>query len=321
MRAAAKNTRSSKRRKTTEEMEYFSPMELQRACPNFGISVCKCKYCKKYEASCGPVEIENIICHGFDLTEDLQIPEPVLAEMMGDRRVLNAPRANKFPEQWRQQLLRRTRVLTSSEEAKARAVLATPATSVVAEIDNAIITGRDMRCLVEGKWLNDEIVNGYIALLKQNLPDTVFIASSFLFERYGGRKYDAVQVGRWFKRAKVSMLEKVYLPIHGPGHWSLAVIDIVHRRLEYFDSLGHPNQAAMKLMRQITSDILHDDGQWAEYRPNHNIPKQENGVDCGVFMLMYIGYSVDNLPFSFTQEHMGRFRSRIALAISNKCIE
>jgi hypothetical protein len=147
--AAARNSKlraAPKRRKTThressnkqqtkacQEMEYFSPTNLQRACPSFGVSFCKCEFCEKYEASCG--EVENIICHGFDLTEDLHIPEHVFAEMMGDRRVFDAlRRGTQFPRQWCQQLSQRTRDLTQSEEVEAAAVLATSVASEVAEL-------------------------------------------------------------------------------------------------------------------------------------------------------------------------------------------
>ena len=42
-----------------------------------------------------------------------------------------------------------------------------------------------------------------------------------------------------------------------------------------------------------------------------NIPQQENGVDCGVFTMMYAKYIAAGQSFTFTKEDMERFRKRI----------
>jgi Ulp1 family protease len=50
------------------------------------------------------------------------------------------------------------------------------------------------------------------------------------------------------------------------------------------------------------------------------IPRQSNGYDCGVLMLMYARCISEDLPFAFQATDMQVFRKKIALAIANKKI-
>ena len=63
-------------------------------------------------------------------------------------------------------------------------------------------------------------------------------------------------------------------------------------------------ETAQAKMIQITSD---------------DIPKQNNGFNCGVFVCM-LNYIFPGLELSFCQEDMPHFRKRIALSIMNNCV-
>jgi len=48
-----------------------------------------------------------------------------------------------------------------------------------------------------------------------------------------------------------------------------------------------------------------------------NLPLQENGWDCGMFMLKYIDFYSGNMDLIFGQKHMRYFRKRTAKEILN----
>ena len=47
-----------------------------------------------------------------------------------------------------------------------------------------------------------------------------------------------------------------------------------------------------------------------------DVPRQTNGVDCGVFSLMYARYIAAGLEFDFQQDDMRRFRQQIFSELS-----
>ena len=46
-----------------------------------------------------------------------------------------------------------------------------------------------------------------------------------------------------------------------------------------------------------------------------NIPTQENGSDCGVFSCKFAEYASRDAPFTFKQENMNYYRSRMVYEI------
>jgi len=46
-----------------------------------------------------------------------------------------------------------------------------------------------------------------------------------------------------------------------------------------------------------------------------DLPQQENGSDCGMFMIKYADFHSRGLPLSFFQTHMPYFRKRTAKEI------
>jgi Ulp1 family protease len=54
--------------------------------------------------------------------------------------------------------------------------------------------------------------------------------------------------------------------------------------------------------------------EWAFAR-NDSTPQQYNGSDCGVFVLMFADYIIDDLPLKVTYRDMPLYRNKIAAAI------
>jgi sentrin-specific protease 1 len=132
-------------------------------------------------------------------------------------------------------------------------------------------------------------------------------------------------------------MSKLFLPINFSNtHWTLAVVYMEERRIRYHDSLYNvisSRETGVHICQQIlrwlfdaakntyesyldvstfTVDTRHSEEQ---NNDDGYVPKQTNGVDCGVFTIMMADYLSDDLPLQFSQKDIPRFREKIACAI------
>ena len=181
--------------------------------------------------------------------------------------------------------------------------------------------------------MNDEVVNYYFALLEARAdrldatgrtPMLTAFYGSFFLTAYNEYK----SVKRWSLQKNIKLLDfdKVFIPVHVHGnHWCLAVINFLDRRFEYYDSLmGRPAPDLFPRLREYVvqeakaySDCPNYNLEgWEEYVPQ-NIPHQDNGYDCAVYMCRYADYLSDglDLPERFQDQEIRRFRRRMLVQI------
>ncbi|KAH7858317.1 hypothetical protein Vadar_022344 [Vaccinium darrowii] len=226
--------------------------------------------------------------------------------------------------------------LTEEEEAKVswafsnssrRNVLATH------EYSNIEITGELLQCLRPGAWLNDEVINVYLELLKEREkrePEKFlkchFFNTFFYKKLIGGKNgYDFKSVRRWTSQRKLGycLLEcdKIFVPIHKDIHWCLAVINKKDEKFQYLDSLkGIDTQVLKVLARYFVDEVKDKSGEDIDVRSwkqeyVEDLPEQKNGSDCGMFMIKYVDFYSRGLGLHFKQEHMPYFRRRTAKEI------
>lgn len=123
---------------------------------------------------------------------------------------------------------------------------------------NITLRRQDYERLRGVRWLNDEVLNTYVAMV--NVRDEFFFQSpethsfpsdskvkrprtymfnTFFYTRLTSTGYDYDGVARWTRRAKVDVLEKdlLLIPVNiGGSHWILAGVDIRRRCFLYLDS-------------------------------------------------------------------------------------
>jgi sentrin-specific protease 1 len=173
----------------------------------------------------------------------------------------------------------------------------TPENSLVADRSFGKIFGRDIHRLRKGEWLNDEIINYYLSMLRTRslspsaLPSkphsktfrskmlSTHVFSSFFYSLLTQRGYSAVR--RWTKKAKVNLfeLDRVVLPINKGGfHWILAIVNVEMKRIEYYDSMGregvsNENRPVLETIRSYMADeakqygIKEDLSKWTFHVP------------------------------------------------------
>jgi sentrin-specific protease 1 len=198
---------------------------------------------------------------------------------------------------------------------------------------NIDISGETLQCLRPNQWLNDDVTNLYLELLKerqtrdpQKYFKCHFFNTFFYVKLVSGSGYNYKAVSRWTTKRKLGYdlidCDIIFVPIHIDIHWTLGVINNRERKFVYLDSLftgvGHTILNAMakylvdevKQKSQKNIDVSSWGMEYVEERP-----QQQNGYDCGMFMLKYIDFYSRGLSLQFSQKDMPYFRLRTAKEI------
>ncbi|PWZ33444.1 Ubiquitin-like-specific protease ESD4 [Zea mays] len=201
----------------------------------------------------------------------------------------------------------------------------------VHEPSNIVITREIMQCLNNQEWLNDEAINLYLDLLKEReLREPCRFLKCHFFNTFFYKKlissgYDYKAVRRWTTKRKLGYslidCDKIFVPIHKEVHWCLAVINIRDKKFQYLDSLGGMDMKVLNVLaKYIVDEVKDKSGQqmdvllWKQEGVK-NLPLQENGWDCGMFMLKYIDFYSRDMDLIFGQKQMHYFRRRTAKEI------
>ncbi|KAF8052354.1 hypothetical protein N665_1569s0009 [Sinapis alba] len=207
-----------------------------------------------------------------------------------------------------------------------RKVLVTHANS------NIDISGEVLQCLTPSAWLNDEVINVYLELLKERETREpkkylkCHFFNTFFYKKLvsdSGYNYKAVR--RWTTQRKLGYAlidcDMIFVPIHRGVHWTLAVINNRDRKFLYLDSLnGFDSKILNALAKYLGDEAKEKSGKdidvssW-DMEFVEDLPQQQNGYDCGMFMLKYIDFFSRGLGLYFSQEHMPYFRLRTAKEI------
>lgn len=194
------------------------------------------------------------------------------------------------------------------------------------------ITRNDLRLLLPGNWLNDEIINFYMSLLQQRnekevlesnnkIPRCLFLSSFFYCKLLSRGQYDYAAVKRWTRNIDVFNYDKIIIPLNIKNcHWILAVIDIQGKRFICYDSIGGSHVDKLRALEQWLRDEhsaklgfkLETSSYSFEQPP---VPRQSNTDDCGVFCCQFARYTSSNWEISFTSKDMNYFRLRMMLEI------
>ncbi|KAH8342662.1 hypothetical protein KR067_010095, partial [Drosophila pandora] len=191
---------------------------------------------------------------------------------------------------------------------------------------NMNIHRSDIRTLLGGKWLNDEVINFYMNMITDRserragqLP-SVYAMNTFFVPRLLQNGHAGVK--RWTRKIDLFSKDIIPVPVHCNGvHWCMAIIHMRDRTIRYYDSMGKPNQPVLDALENyLQSESLDKRKQpfdTSSFRIESmpDVPQQTNGSDCGVFSCMFAEYISRDQPLTFSQEHMDYFRKKMVLEI------
>lgn len=122
----------------------------------------------------------------------------------------------------------------------------------------------------------------------------------------------------WGDDIDIFMKKYIFFPINIDNkHWVLVVVQILQRRIVYYDSMDTDN-FKYKLYTstilnylcakwQSTKSSAFESKEWAIILMEE-IPKQKNDYDCGVFICMYADYILEDKNMNFSQSDMEKAR-------------
>ena len=191
------------------------------------------------------------------------------------------------------------------------------------------VRSSSIRKLLHDEWIDSAVINCYLYMVASEFPQVLAIDTQFnnsfrnktfrLIDRQFGRENNIFDYSVWI------------IPINCDNlHWFLMTVDCsqinekkIH--INIFDSMGGNKMWTKVIEEKKFKRFI----QWKynkTYQTNESvlsftivdyhdiIPQQsaDNGVDCGIFTIMYAKYTAAHKTFTFSQNDMQRFRKMIS---------
>ena len=195
--------------------------------------------------------------------------------------------------------------------------------------------GRDLTCLNPPNWLNDEVINNYLTLLRKQNRD-VFSYTTYFYVAFSQKGFDGVR--NYYRKYDILSFKTILIPIHYSNHWFL--IQYNGKELISLDPYNYPESSGLKKEQLLNENRkFHDQflknlrdhyfkPLYSMYGKNWNeplihvktppyIPAQNNAFDCGVFLLTFSKYLVFDKKFDFTNDDMRDIRKEIRIELSD----
>lgn len=188
----------------------------------------------------------------------------------------------------------------------------------------AVVQHTSLRTLREPHWLNDEVINGFRAhyLLPKLDEHSYIFPSQFMSHLLNTGphgmdppNYTYENVNSWSGRIRGGLFHchKLYVPInHENVHWLLMRINMLEKKISLWDPEGEKEtnilyaDAALNYLKDeyrnthpsITRTNLRDWlSTWTIEDLSDDCPHQQNGYDCGIFLLL-------NLCLLIEEDHL-----------------
>jgi sentrin-specific protease 1 len=202
--------------------------------------------------------------------------------------------------------------------------------AVIHSIANVPITPKDITTLTGTSWLNDAVMDGYLALVNNESYET----SNFTIYFYRALlKKTNEEMLRWTKKTSFFSTRLVHIPVNDSGtHWCMATVDNQEKTVTVRDSI-HCTEGDFKIRHILDNikavmayDILMNPQSQGhniqEYRFVHDrtMARQEDGCNCGVFALQAARYVSAHRPITFTQDDMPYLRQRMQYELLSRTL-
>ncbi|KAJ2464151.1 hypothetical protein GGI03_003404, partial [Coemansia sp. RSA 2337] len=162
--------------------------------------------------------------------------------------------------------------------------------------DTAVYSG-DPLTLHEGQWLNDAMLSFYYEYLTHEIlrgDNSVLLLKPTLVQCL--RLQQDVESLRSALPTDMHSKEIIFIPINnsngfehvGGSHWSLLVyVKHTNPTYHYYDSMANVNYQYALAVKSKLDLFLFGASSQGPPMVTHSCPQQENGSDCGIFVVLY----------------------------------
>ncbi|XP_052760999.1 sentrin-specific protease-like isoform X2 [Mya arenaria] len=138
-------------------------------------------------------------------------------------------------------------------------------------------------------------------VLKRNYVDIEVVDVFFVTAVTSKRNPEKYLPPGWIQRNRLVMI-----PVLLRDHWSLVVLDVQNSTIRSLDSRAGKSRAPLFVWRYLLSTSW-SKKKW-KIEKFENIPQQNNGHDCGVFMLQFARSEANQRLPDFSQGDVSRIR-------------
>ncbi|KAM0673487.1 SUMO1 sentrin specific peptidase 1 [Gurleya vavrai] len=193
---------------------------------------------------------------------------------------------------------------------------------VVQKMFNYKIYKKDLATLKTGCWINDKIINLYFRLLIQNSKENskensnennkeihkennkennkenskenskennkIYVFTTYFFLQINKKGFEGVK--KWTEKINIFDYKKLIIPVHIPGHWIFILVDTLGRAITPYDPLGVLRYSeAYKIKKWLECESIYRFNKEINFKINtpYKHPLQQNGNDCGIFVIYY----------------------------------
>lgn len=165
---------------------------------------------------------------------------------------------------------------------------------IVLSYYDCLLRTRDIELLKGSHWLNDAIIGFYFEYLDEKFnkeKKELYFISPELTQLL--KMTDPSQYSIFLDAANVSDCKCILFPLNncesrdaaGGSHWSLLVCCKQDRTCYHLDSSkGFNNSIASKFAKNVMDCVLGKDERNKKFA-EPNCPQQDNGYDCGIYVL------------------------------------
>ncbi|KAJ7300326.1 hypothetical protein JRQ81_000013 [Phrynocephalus forsythii] len=197
---------------------------------------------------------------------------------------------------------------------------------LLGSVANICIYDYDIETLEGHNWLNDHIIDGFLAsraIMAKELghDGTVFPPSCYFFENLvSGRLSPGVY--KYFLKYGVLRKDVLLIPVNDSKvHWILIVVVFKRKTTLYLDSNHGLKLSILKVITSFFGQLYEQISKkpytfkdWSFFAPN-DVPKQDNSSDCGPFVCAFSHLIASGNKHQFTQKDMCSIRPWIAKEI------
>ena len=196
---------------------------------------------------------------------------------------------------------------------------------VMGRLSRDHVDGRSLRMLQLDCWLNDRIINFYMALLNERnkiLYNWTKSLRSYFFDSFFLVNLVDSEGNFTFKKVRDSTskinifkAEKLFFPVFEQNHWMLIVVYMVEKKIQFLNSMGTTFLEKGNHSMDLLLDWLSCESERLEQARYHNIfckdewektltweksviPQQINSYDCGVYVIVFADFLSDDLAVS-----------------------
>ena len=194
----------------------------------------------------------------------------------------------------------------------------------------------NLACLYGKEWLNDEVATIYLQLINRYNPCILIYDTTFMstLTKFGFDKFK-----KFHKKEDPLNKEGIIIPVHEPLHWYLIFFNLKTWELSAIDPYNFPLSSEEKRQVELeerkkkrlkTLQTLRDGYIFPLFESKYqivpqlslkvnippDIPAQNDGFNCGIYMLAFSKAILLGKKFDFSSEDIQNFRQVIIQEIT-----